>query len=277
MAGESPDTQIIAVLLVANSCLQQQVASLEEQCRELEEKLGKNSTNSSKPPSSDGYQKPNADNPKSTETPDPKSLRESSGLKAGGQKNHKGHCLLATDNPDSTEHHTVTHCQACNKALHDTEAVSHIERQVFEPDKPGSFSVTAHIVEIKICSCGHRNRANFPEGVNSPVQYGPVTRAMSIHLCQYLMVPYDRASEFFRDMFSMSISTGTLCRFQKVAWEQLESTEEGIKAALLTSVVAGADETGMRVDGKLWWLHIFRDDKSSGRRGCNLICVNACR
>ena len=261
MSGASPDTQIIALLLGAVGCLQKQVASLEERCRELEDKLGKNSTNSSKPPSSDGYQKPNADSHENTDTPDPKSLRESSGRKAGGQKKHKGHWLSATDNPDCIERHTVTHCQACNKALDDIEAIDHIERQVFEPDKPGSFSVTAHVAEIKICSCGHRNRANFPEGVNSRVQYGPVTRAMSVHLCQYLMVPYDRASEFFRDMFSMSISTGTLCRFQKVAWEQLESTEEGIKAALLTSAVAGADETGMRVDGKLWWLHIFRDDQ----------------
>lgn len=261
MTGQSPDTQIIALLLGAVNCLQSQVVSLEEECRELKEKLGKNSRNSSKPPSSDGYQKPNADSQKDTDYPDPKSLRESSGLKAGGQKNHKGHWLSATDTPDCIEHHTVTNCQACNKTLDDVDAINHIERQVFEPDKPGSFAVTAHIAEIKICPCGHSNRACFPEGVNSHVQYGPVTRAMSVYLSQYLMVPYDRASEYFRDMFSMTISQGTLCHFQKTAWEQLESTEEGIKAALLASEVAGADETGMRVDGKLWWLHIFRDDQ----------------
>lgn len=259
----SPDTQTIALLLGAINHLQSQLVALEERCRDLKEKVSKNSSNSSKPPSSDGYQKPNANDKDNADSPNPKSLRESSGLKAGGQKKHKGHCLCATEKPDHTHYHKVNDCKLCGIALTDEKVIKYRERQVFEPGNPGSFTVTAHLAEVKVCPCGHRNQATFPEGVNSYVQYGSVTRAMSVYFCQYQMIPYGRAAELFADMFSLPISTGTICNFQKIAWEQLESTEEGIKAALLGSEVAGADETGMRVDGKLWWLHLFRDDRWS--------------
>ena len=68
--------------------LTEKLAKAEARIAELEEQLHKNSHNSSKPPSSDGYEKPA-----------PKSLRKKSGKKAGGQKGHKGH-HMALDNPD---------------------------------------------------------------------------------------------------------------------------------------------------------------------------------
>ena len=87
----SADTQTIALLLGAINHLQSQLLALEERCRNLEEKASKNSSNSSKPPSSDGYQKSNTDDKNNVDSPNPKSLRQPSGLKAGGQKKHKGY------------------------------------------------------------------------------------------------------------------------------------------------------------------------------------------
>ncbi|WP_371924773.1 DUF6444 domain-containing protein [Endozoicomonas sp. SCSIO W0465] len=108
MIPELPATMSAEILLKENAELRMRVACLEERCRELEEKVGKNSQNSSKPPSSDGYQKPckNSNSPDhsddlsadkgtdpSDEKPNPKSLRQSSGNKAGGKKGHQGTCL----------------------------------------------------------------------------------------------------------------------------------------------------------------------------------------
>jgi transposase len=72
---------------------------------ELEARLNKNSSNSSKPPSSDGLKKP----PK----PNPKSLRGKSGKNSGGQKGHKGDTLKQVTTPDIVITHTPNDCDIC--------------------------------------------------------------------------------------------------------------------------------------------------------------------
>ena len=186
------------MLLKENAQLRIRVACLEERCRELEERVSKNSQNSSKPPSSDGYQKPckssdSTDHPADTDKsanasnndkPNPKSLRQSSGNKVGGQKGHQGTCLKQVDNPDYIERLQVKECHKCQVSLLDVEPVKYIERQVFEPGKLGEFEVTAYRAEVKICTCGCKNQAEFPEGVTAAVQYGPATQAVVVYLNQ---------------------------------------------------------------------------------------------
>lgn len=265
--------------------LRMKVAYLEERCRELEGMVSKNSQNSSKPPSSDGYQKPNkSDSPQDDstngknsdsqqESPTPKSLRQSSDNKAGGQKGHKGNCLKSVDNPDYVVYHTLLECHDCHTSLLDVEPLKHIEHQVFEWGKPGCPEVTAHRAEVKVCSCGHHNQAAFPEGVTAAVQYGPSTKAMAVYLNQYHFIPYKRVSEYFHTVHNMSLSAGSVANFVAATYENLASTEQVIKDALKETPVAGSDETGMRVDGDLWWLHILRDDQwtlyhLAQKRGC---------
>ncbi|MBK8753690.1 MAG: IS66 family transposase zinc-finger binding domain-containing protein [Candidatus Competibacteraceae bacterium] len=119
--------------------------------------MSKNSQNSSKPPSSDGYGKP-----KRTE-----SLRKPVKSPKGGQPGHQGQTLTRCEHPDRIEIYTVESCQQCGSSLGRVEVTAHEERQVF--DLPAiHMEVTAHRIEIKRCPrCGAENRGLFPRGVGS--------------------------------------------------------------------------------------------------------------
>ena len=278
MSQPAPEFQIIVTLLALVNELQdqfarqsEQIAKLEAENKELADRLKTNSRNSSKPPSTDGYAKPSvsakgasnkaSESDPKDDKPNPKSLRQKSGLKPGGQKGHKGTTLQQATEPERSQYHPVIGCEKCHCSLRSTKPLKLVERQVFEPGRFGHFEVTAHVAEVKECSCGHVTYASFPEGVDAHVQYGPVTQALAVYLCQYQLVPYKRASRFFSDIFGLEVSPGSICTFQKNAYDQLASTEQAIVDALKDAPVAGADETGMRVAGSLWWMHVLRTEQ----------------
>ena len=266
MSSVPPETQLIAMLLAIIAEQTEMICQLQETVKALEDRLNKNSSNSSKPPSTDGFtrpgdkkqEKPSGED--NDEKPSPKSLRSSSGLKPGAQKGHKGFCLEAVENPQHIEYLPIRMCEHCHQSLPVDGPVKFIECQVFEPARPGQFEVTAYRAEVRRCTCGHRNQALWPEGVTGYVQYGPITRAMAVYLHQYQLIPCHRIAEFFQDIYHMPVSVGSVCHFQKTTYEQLESTELAIASALLHEAVLGADETGMRVDRKTWWLHALRSE-----------------
>ncbi len=278
MNQSAPDFQTIAMLLAIIAKQQAEFAKLEEHCKELEGRLKLNSRNSSKPPSTDGYAKPpspgssnksdadaaadnNPDQKANDDKPNPKSLRQSSNRNVGGQPGHKGCTLKQVAAPDHTHCYPIKDCEICQRSLLSVEPIRCVERQVFEPGCFDCFEVTAHVAEVKECTCGHTNQARFPEGVNAHVQYGPKTQAFAVYLCQFQLIPYKRVSEFFWDIFGLEVSPGSICAFQDVAYTQLASTEQVIIDALINEPVAGADETGMRVCGTLWWMHVMRTDQ----------------
>jgi transposase len=144
--------------------LSEQLTALQAKVTELEARLALNSRNSSKPPSSDGLNKPK-----------PKSLRQRGERPTGGQKEHAGHTLEKVAEPDQVvEHAPPSFCPACQAPL---PAGTVIEaRQVF--DLPALvFEVTEHRVLAAHCTCGKLCRGEFPAGVTAPVQYGPAELA----------------------------------------------------------------------------------------------------
>jgi len=218
--------------------------ALKEEVHELRGKLAKNSKNSSKPPSSDGYQKPQ-----------PKSLRKSSGKKSGGQSGHSGSRLEMVEQPDHVVPHTVDECGRCGRSLQSVEASDVRRRQVIDIP-PMKLEVTEHRAETKEClGCGCCNVADFPEDVKTSVQYGSHIKALLVYLNQYQLLPYDRTCELVKDLFSQTISQGTLFNWNTESFQNLESTAEQIRQALLASEVVHFDETGLRSEGKLNWLH----------------------
>ena len=231
--------------------LQDRVTSLEAENKklraenqELRGKLAKNSKNSSKPPSSDGLKKPK-----------PKSLRKSSGKKPGGQQGHSSARLEMVDQPDHTIVHSVDECQQCGHSLDAIDAVDCRRRQVIDIP-PMKLEVTEHQAETKCCpGCGSRNEAKFPESVKTSVQYGVRIKAWLVYLNQYQLLPYDRTCQLVEDLFSHTISQGTLYNWNLACYRNLESTEKQISQAILASEVAHFDETGIRQQGKLHWLH----------------------
>jgi transposase len=220
-----------------------EVAALTAKVAELEGRLVLTSRNSSKPPSSEGYGKPK-----------PKSLRRPGKNPPGGQKGHEGHTLKKAESPD----HIVLHAPRaiCECGLPLSEATVVEARQVF--DLPSlHYEVTEHRVLAACCACGKRHRGEFPEGVNAPVQYGPGLKAAAVHLTQHHMLPAQRTADLMGDLFDLPLSDATVLAAVEEAGERLEPTVTAIGQAISAAPIAHADETGLRVNGKLHWLHVL--------------------
>lgn len=222
--------------------LRAQIESLEARVAELEARLHTDSHNSSKPPSSDGMSR------KVVQT------RKPTGRKPGGQKGHEGTTLRVTENPDHVVVHAVGNCCGCGKHLGKEALVGYERRQ--EVDLPPlRAEVTEHRAEVKLCGCGVENRGEFPEGLKSPVQYGPRIRGALIYLKDYALLPFERAAELMQDLFGVRLSAGTLANVEQECSGKLEGTVGRIKEQIRGSEVANLDETGLRIEGKLSWLH----------------------
>ena len=211
----------------------------------IEDRLAKNSSNSGKPPSSDGLNKPS-----------PKSLRKRHGKKSGGQPGHTGHTLKAVEHPDREEVHRVSRCQHCQRSLEEVEASRIEKRQVFDVPKV-HLEVTEHKAEIKRCpDCGEISKADFPEGVTQPVQYGPEIKAQAVYFNQYQLLPLERTGEVFEALYGQALSEGTILEACQEVAEQVEPGNAAIQKHLTKKeVTVHFDETGARVEGKLHWLH----------------------
>jgi transposase len=160
------------------------------------------------------------------------------------------------DNPDLTVIHNVNECSSCHTSLEDEEAKDYERRQTFDIP-PVTLHSTEHRAEIKPCpKCGHINKAEFPDDVTQPVQYGPRLRAFAVYLKDYQLIPYDRGCELLSDVYGCEISPATLIRAENECFEGLEEFENAIKDALLQSPVIHCDETGLKIIGMRNWLHV---------------------
>lgn len=224
-----------------------QIAALQSQVAELQSKLNKNSRNSSKPPSSDGLNKPA-----------PKSLRVAGKNPTGGQKGHAGSTLRQATQPDKIVVHGIPdQCQACQQELPFAYVVE--TRQVF--DLPVlQFEVTEHHAMQAICRCGHVHTAEFPAGVRATVQYGPRAQAAMVHLNQNHAVSVQRTAALMKDLFGLSVSQATVIKAAVASAAILQPTVDAIGQAGVNADVLHADETGLRVLKRLHWLHVLATD-----------------
>src|SRR3954454_14681223 len=173
-----------ARLRAENAALQETIAVLLGRVAELERRLGLNSSNSGKPPSSDGQPR---------REPRTRSLRERSGKPPGGQKGHKGETLRQVDAPSHTVEHYPAACPACGSALSGAMSTGYGARQVFDLPEPRPLIVTEHRAHTCRCGhCGRLTRAAFPDEVTAPVQYGPRIAAVVVYLLHYQLLPEDR-------------------------------------------------------------------------------------
>lgn len=226
-----------------------QVEKLTRRVEELESQFAKNSRNSSKPPSSDGYDKPK-----------PKSRRKNNGKRSGAQKGHPGNTLQQTDQPDSVILHSPPMCTHCGFNLTSTPVHGVERRQVFDIP-PVKLQVTEHQGEIKQCPCCSAHcKGAFPQAVTQPVQYGAQLQGTAVYLSQYQLIPQQRLQELFADLFGVQLSQGTLDTILSRTHEKLEVFDLSVRDALINSDIVHFDESGMRVNKRLHWLHVASNE-----------------
>ncbi len=244
---EEPSATENTTLRAENTALKDLITGLQARIAELERRLGLDSSNSGKPPSSDGLKKPART----------RSLREPSGKTRGGQKGHPGDTLRQVKTPDIVVDHYPEICAGCGAALTAAMATSHTARQVFDLPEPRPPVVTEHRVHVCSCAqCGTTSSASFPEGVAAPVQYGRRICAMVVYLLHGHFLPEDRLAELMRDLFGMSLVPATIARMSRCCAYRFASFIDAVHEEVCCAKVKHLDETGFRLGGKTQWLHI---------------------
>lgn len=232
-----------------NAALAERLVGLTEQVAELERRLGQNPRNSHRPPSSEGYEKPA-----------PRSRRERSDRTPGGQPGHQGRTLRRVEIPDERVVHSPGACAGCGGSLADAPVVSVEARQVFDLPEI-ALRVVEHQLEHRRCGCGRTTMADVPAGVGAPAQYGPGVRALATYLLPAQYLPLARTAELLSEVLGAPVSEGSLAGWQAAAAAGLAGVDALLRDALAAAPVLGADETGIRVDGTLMWVHAARTDR----------------
>jgi len=238
---------MIEELLARIERLEKRLSELEAENAALKARLGMDSSNSSKPPSSDGLNK--------------KSKKDSSLRGVLEEVPKKGRTKpqppKQVETPDETADIRPDRCGECGESLEGTEASGTEKRQVFDLPKPRPCvkEYRSHAVNCPRCSA--RTWGKFPEGVNAHVQFGAGVKAMAAYLSARHMLPEERLAEIFRDAFGMETSAASLANFIAEAAQSAEKPQEATLAELKEAPSKHADETGFRVSGSLYWLHVL--------------------
>jgi transposase len=238
-----------ARLLAENAELRALVDRLEARVAELEHRQGRNSGNSSLPPSRDDAEA------RAAQAAKRQSKRTKSGRRQGKQPGAPGAHLRRVDDPDRMVRHVPTTCRCCGAGLADAPVTGSESRQVFDlPERRAQ--VTDHVVERRRCGCGAETKAEFPPAATAPACFGPAVRAAGVYLLVRQHIPVARAAEILTDLLGVPVSVGWLSSLISEAADGLGDFVEDLTDALADEPVAGADETSVRVAGAKWWFHV---------------------
>jgi transposase len=229
----------------------EELARARERIAELEARLGQTPRNSSKPPSSEGLDKP---------PPRPRSLRKRSGRKPGGQDGHEGTTLAQVARPDREVRHEPACCGRCGAGLAGRPVTGVERRQVFDMPEV-KITVIEHQLMERECGCGHRTKGAAPQGAEAPVQYGPRIAAAIVYLYIGQSLSKQRTAQALAELSGIPLSSGTVAGITARAAGRLGRFLEHAREQIAGSEVAGFDETGFRVDGRLHWVHCARTGK----------------
>jgi transposase len=142
---------------------------------------------------------------------------------------------------------------------------------------PMTVQVIEHQLITRRCACGVRTCGVAPEGVTAPVQYGPRITAIILYLYVGQFLSKKRTAAALAELFGTPVSEGTVARMTRRAAEGLDEFLDQVQDRIAEAEVAGFDETGLRVQGELHWVHCARTGKYTlitchakrGREGIN--------
>lgn len=233
-------------LVLAQAAL---IERLEARVIELERERGRNSGNSSLPPSRDDSEARAAREAKR------KAKRERGKRRPGKQPGDPGSHLARVADPDHRIVHAPRRCGGCGADLADAQVTGAESRQVF--DLPARRrEVTEHVAERRRCSCGCETAAGFPSDATAPACWGPRVRAYALYLMNRQLIPVERTAEILSDLLGAPVSTGWLAGLAAQAAVGLSGFMDDLGDRLAAEDVVNVDETGSRVAGTKWWFHV---------------------
>lgn len=242
----------VILLIAENKQLKEIISNLERRIAELEEqlrkaKLSKDSSNSSKPPSSD------IASPKKNQ-----SLRQPSGKQSGGQPGHIGTTLEMTANPDEIIDLSPNICNECGCCLENEEA--HFEARRQEVDIPPIRAIIKEYRQYsKICpQCGHHQESSFPQHITNNIQYGPNVKSLISYLSVYQYLPFKRLKELFSHIFNLELSEGTIDNVLKRMSIKAQPYYDKIRELILKLKQVGSDETSVKINGIKFWIWVWQ-------------------
>jgi transposase len=121
--------------------------------------------------------------------------------------------------------------------------------------------VTEHQLIERECGCGQRTKGTAPPGAEAPVQYGPRIAAVIVYLYAGQFLSKQRTALPLAELFGIPLSSGTVAALTARAAGRLDGFLEHVREQIAASDVAGFDETGFRVEGRLAWVHCARTGK----------------
>lgn len=229
----------------------EQIAELLSRIAILEAQLSKNSRNSNKPPSSDGLKKQAA-------------LPRKLGKKRGGQQGHKGKKLEFVSAPEAIDERIAlypeaSHC-TCGTSLDKRQAERQELRQEFDLPEARLFIRQYEQYQLNCPGCGKVHQGAFPAHIRATTQYGTGVKTLTTMLHEGFALPLRKIKTLFSDLFGYAINDATILNYQATCYELMAEQESAHKSALRASDLAHCDETGIRVEGKLHWLHVFANE-----------------
>jgi transposase len=235
--------KIIELLQAENAALRARIEVLEQLLSKfLSPKTSKNSHLS---PSSDLARKN-------------QSLRPKSDNPVGGQKGHDGHTLKMSEKPDVIEILSSDFCSKCGLSLVGGEFELAARRQV--KDIPPIVATITEYQSMKtICACGHCQVADFPQGVDNHIQYGPNIQSLVVYQSYYQYIPFARLQDFFAKVCQVSISKGTLENIIRRTANKAEGTYEHLRQVIAVSFFVGSDETGFKLNATKGWFWVWQN------------------
>lgn len=236
------------------------IESMRVELAALRRQVGRDSSNSSQPPSTDGpgaKAKARADKRSAEQTAEQTAGQESwdgqqpagepdkPKRKQGGQPGHRGSGLARVAKPDRQEPVEPPACGGCGGDL--TGAPGRIASSVQVFDLPTfALSVTEYLMMRRACGCGHVTTADLPPGVRGgPTCYGPNVTAAATWLASQDVIGIERTADLMSALLGVEVSTG----FISSCLTRLDTAlvgaefEDALKAALRAQDVLGTDET----------------------------------
>lgn len=234
--------------------LKRMLKKKDKENEELRKRLSKyeepprNSGNSSTPPSKEQM--------KDEIVRRTKSLRKPSGKKPGGQPGHEGKTLELTDSADSIREESADVCDACGDSLEgcDTE-LDYITQIISLPQLKPLITEVRHYV--KVCrTCGRRVKSHTERRRSNAVVYDASVKGLVIYLSTVQFLPYNRIASFFKEVFGLEISQGSMVNWINEAKRAAEPAIEKIKEYIMQSSIVGFDESGCYCNKRLDWAWI---------------------